>query len=189
MGFLDRLKKKPKKEEKTSDEDLAKMVEENTISTYDTSHMDLEKGIPAKYMGTTIALPADIVNANIEKMKELGVFGNDVKSEESIEEKPKKEELIHAGYYREAIILKLQELISELKMSLLASKKIEILLHKRLLNVITRLETGGYNGALDEEYVKANNDYIDAKQKTVALEERIEETENELDEARKDYLK
>ena len=80
MGFLDRLKKKskngrlkfytPKELEKMSDEDLAKMVEENTIETYDVSHMDLEKGIPAKYTGVDITLPANVM-IEISKRKGL----------------------------------------------------------------------------------------------------------------------
>ena len=70
MGFLDRLKKKPKKEEKMSDEDLAKMVEENTIPMYDDSHMDLEKGIPAKYVRTKITIPANVM-IEISKRKGL----------------------------------------------------------------------------------------------------------------------
>ncbi|MBC8482940.1 MAG: hypothetical protein H8D50_04325 [Thaumarchaeota archaeon] len=80
MVFFDRLKKKPKNSEKTypsdeelekmSDEDLAKMVEENTIETYDVSHMDLEKGIPAKYTGVDITLPANVM-IEISKRKGL----------------------------------------------------------------------------------------------------------------------
>ena len=72
MGFFDRLKKKskngrlkfytPKELEKMSDEDLAKMVEENTIPMYDDSHMDLEKGIPAKYVRTKITIPANVLS-------------------------------------------------------------------------------------------------------------------------------
>ena len=72
-----------------SDEDLAKMVEENTISMYDDSHMDLEKGIPAKYTGVNITLPAnvmieiskrkglDYINPLKREKKARGNFGDD----------------------------------------------------------------------------------------------------------------
>lgn len=96
MGFFDRLKKKskngrlkfytPEELEKMSDEDLAKMVEENTIPMYDDSHMDLEKGIPAKYVRTKITIPANVLS---EIMNRKGLdYLNPLKRKKKARERP-----------------------------------------------------------------------------------------------------